>query len=163
MWQWGWHIEYCVIFLLLLRCSSLILRGRTTIVHASLGSYCRLIIAEITLLLIGHTLIGQLAEADKKESRLYFTATLVDASRHPSAYPDMSSALEPSGSRRFTSLKESRQVLRVRLLAACQNVVIVYTHPGSSPRSLPSSSPLPSPFLPTQPVNWIKSCSLAWW
>ena len=46
----------------------------------------------------------------------------------------MSSALEPSGSRRFTSLEESRQALRVRLLAACQNVVIVYTHPRFIPK-----------------------------
>ena len=67
----------------------LIQRGRTTIVHASLCSYCRLIIAEITLLLIGHTLIGQLAKI-RKRAGCIFTATLVDRcisrSRHRSAY-----------------------------------------------------------------------------
>ena len=41
------------------------------IVNVSLCSYCRLIIAEITYLLIGETLMGQHAK-DKKESRLYF-------------------------------------------------------------------------------------------
>lgn len=70
----------------------------------------------------------------KRAGCIFTTASLGDTSRHLSAYPDMSSALEPSGSRRFTSLKESRQVLRVRLLAACQNVVIVYTHPRFIPK-----------------------------
>ena len=105
--------------------------------HHCAATYCRLIIAEITLLLIGQTLIGQLAKI-RKRAGCIFTATLVDRcisrSRHRSAYPDMSSALEPSGSRRFTSLEESRQALRVRLLAACQNVVIVYTHPRFIPK-----------------------------
>ena len=106
-----------------------------------------LIIAEITLLLIGHTLIGQLAQ-DKKESRLKklcpkcFHSHIERLSWHVigiatfrvspiwhlgkvplfryeflwlfiyPCYPDMSSALEPSGCRRFTTVKERRQALR---------------------------------------------------